>query len=292
MASSVLEDRLAYFVDRDEEMKRFCAMIEGGAKRILSVCGGEGIGKSLLMERMVHDCALRKRRTAKVVCRDTRNDALFIMRSIRDDLPVECFEAFTRCLNTVTAPSAPNVTFQINAPITVGQGMTVEGGGRVGDMSAVRVTQDLMVDRPDIARREKERLAQLTDAFVEGLRAAVQAEPAVVFIDDCQKMMPETDLWLRDELLFAVQDGPLANAYFVLLSQKQPDLKSYSFLAHQAELGPLTRDHIAAYLEKRKIDEKVRPDMVMWLWVATSGRIADIERIVQAYLEERRQASP
>lgn len=289
MPTTALEDRLAYFVDRDEELMRFLAMLDGGQRRILSVCGAEGIGKSLLMERMVHECALRKRRTAKVICRDTRNDGLFIMRSIRDDLSVECFESFTRLVNALTVPSAPNVTIQFNAPISVGQGLNIGEAGHVGDISAVKFTQDLMVDRPDIARRDAERLAQLTDAFVECLGAAVRNEPVVVFIDDCQKMTPETDLWLRDELLFAVKEGPLSNAYFVLLSQKQPDLKSCGYLTEQAQLGPLTREHIAIYLEKRRIDEPVRPDLVRMLWVVTEGRIADIERYVEAYLEERRR---
>jgi len=290
MNSAAADNRLNYFVDRDEEMTRFLSMLEGGSKRIMTVCGAEGMGKSLLMERMVHECARQKRRTSKTVCRDTRNNALFIMRSIRDDLTIECFQEFTTLANAVTAArSTPQVTVNINAPIDIAHGLTAEGQAKVGDISVVKVAQDLMAPQPDIARRWAEGLAQLTDAFVSGLRAAVKDAPAVIFIDDCQKMTPETDSWLRDELLFAVKEGSLDQAYFVLVGQNQPDLKSVSFLTQEEQLGPLSKDHIAAYLAKRSIEEPLRSDLAKMLWVVTSGRIAEIERHVEAYLNESRQ---
>jgi type II secretory pathway predicted ATPase ExeA len=290
--NSAAENRLSYFVDRDEEMTRFLAMLEGGSKRIMTVCGAEGMGKSLLMERMVHECGRRQRRTSKTVCRDTRNNALFIMRSIRDDLTVECFNEFTNLANAVTAARAtptPQVTVNINAPIDVAHGLTAEGQARVGDISVVKISQDLMAPQPDVARRWAEGLAQLTDAFVSGLRTAIKNDPVVIFIDDCQKMTPETDTWLREELLFAVQEGSLEQAYFVLVGQNQPDLKSVSFLTQEELLGPLSKDHIAAYLAKRGIDEPLRSDLAKMLWVVTQGRIAEIERHVEAYLNESRQ---
>ena len=58
--------------------------VTAGAASTIVIHGEAGIGKTFLMERMVHECAPRKLRTVKIVCRDTRNDALFIMRSIRE----------------------------------------------------------------------------------------------------------------------------------------------------------------------------------------------------------------
>ena len=284
---SWIEERLAYFVDRDDEMTHFRAMLDRGPKRILTVTGGEGIGKSLLMERMVHECALRKRRTIKIICRDTRNDALFIMRSMRDDLAVECFGEFTTVLNTVTTPIAPTVNVQINAPVTVGSGLSAGEHAQIGDISAVKVTRDLMMDRMDPARLASERLALLTDPFLRGLQAALKDTAIVVFLDDCQKMTAEADRWLRDELLFAVKEGVLPNVYFVLLSQKQPDFDAWQYLTHQAELRPLGREHITIYLEKRSIDEPLRSELASMLWIVTQGRIAEIERYVEAFLQER-----
>jgi hypothetical protein len=286
---SWVEDRLSFFVDRDEEIAQFRAMIDRGPKRILSVTGGEGLGKSLLMERMVYECALSKRRTIKIICRNTRNDALFIMRSIRDDLAVECFEEFTKLWNALAAPIAPTVSVHVNAPITVGAGLTAGRHAQLGDITGVKITQDLMMDRMDPARRGAERLALLTDPFLRGLGAALQDGSIVVFLDDCQKMTAEAEQWLRDELLFAVKEGLLSNAYFVLLSQKTPDLDAWRYLTDQAELRPLTRDCIAIYLEKRSIEEPVRTDLVSMLWVVTKGRIAEIERYVEAYLQERQR---
>ena len=290
MTAPAADFRLSFFVDRDEEMARFQELLRGGRKKVLTVQGSEGLGKSLLMERMVHECSLRGLRTSKVILRENRTDALYIMRTIRDDLGATSFDNFTALVSVATTGS-PGLTVNVsaNAPIIVGEGVQQKDNSQIGTMAAVNINvhRDLMVERLDIVRRESERLAQITDAFLEGVRAAVGKELTIVFIDDCQKMSSETERWLCDELLFSIKHDKLSNTLFVLLSRTEPDLASYNEMAQRTSLKPLSRDHVKRYLEIRNIPEGDRAGLLTVIWSLTQGTIAPITHIVEAYEQEK-----
>jgi len=145
-----------------------------------------------------------------------------------------------------------------------------------------------MADRSDeLARREKQRLGQITDAFVDGLATVVGDTPVVVFIDDCHKMTTETEIWLRAELLLAIGDDKLRNMYLVLFSQKDDTFDSWSGLVQQAQLKPFTRNDIAVYLEKRGVE--VNSDLTGVLSRYTKGRVSQVQLEVDRIIEERRR---
>ena len=95
-----MRDVLAAFVDRQAELGRFCEMLENDEKPIMIVWGDVGIGKSSLLARLIHECALRKLRRAEVFASKNRfNSYLEILRKIRDDLGPELFPNFTQLVN-------------------------------------------------------------------------------------------------------------------------------------------------------------------------------------------------
>jgi putative ribosome biogenesis GTPase RsgA len=78
-----LERRLAEFVDREDELRCFCRLLDDGGRSVMTVCGDGGVGKSSLLARMIHECALRRVRKSEVTWTDTRNhDYLGVMRKI------------------------------------------------------------------------------------------------------------------------------------------------------------------------------------------------------------------
>jgi len=70
MMERVLQKRLAEFVDRDEEMRRFRTMLKSSDKPIMVVWGEAGIGKTSLLARMIHECAVRNLRKSEIVWKD------------------------------------------------------------------------------------------------------------------------------------------------------------------------------------------------------------------------------
>lgn len=280
---------LAEFVDRTEEMARFQRMLESDDKHIMVVWGGPGLGKTSLRLRMVHECAQRKLRKAEVECGGFRTTGyLAIMRKIRDDVGVEYFNAFSDYANFLTDP---NYKPQISLNINVEGAMAVAGQAQitnasVGDIAGVVIKDNMLVlPRTDIAVPEEERMIRLTDRFIEGLGAALRDGPVVVFLDGVEKIDPDTQRWLWEELLMAVRDGRLAGAKVVLCGQTQPELdRDWRMLVEEAELRPLSLEHIEAYLEKRGVPESSRSVLAMMLMANTKGEIARIAAQVDAFL--------
>jgi len=285
--------RLAYFVDRDDETAKFLRLLDTDDKRVLTITGSEGLGKSMFMERMVHESALRGLRTAKVICRDTRNDPLFIMRSIRDDVGLDSFSEFTRLVNEATRTVDNRVDVHIHGTVNVGAGLTVESGGQVRDVVGVGIrVPDQMFERPDLARRSRELLALITDEFLRALQRATTTERIVVFVDDCQKMAPETHTWVKEELIYALQEGTLPNAFFVLLTRPTTEPPAWNQQTERSELQPLSRTHIATYLERRGVPAAEQDALARMLFLTTKGRTSEVAYWVEAYLIEKGQGQP
>lgn len=186
-----LERRLAEFVDREEEMDRFCEMLDTGEKPIMVVWGDGGVGKSSLMARMIHEVAQRKMRKAEVTWTETRNyDYLAIMRKMRDDIGVDYFESFTDLVNFFTVPQY-ELKIQVDhaASIAVAKGAQIETS-TVGDIAGIVIKDSmLVVPRSDMAVPETERMARLTDRFLEDLTVALESGPPLtVFFDAIEKM--------------------------------------------------------------------------------------------------------
>src|SRR5690242_21536972 len=97
-----MRDVLAAFVDRHDELSRFCEMLDTDEKPIMLVWGEDGIGKSSLLARLIHECGSRNLRKTEVFVSKSRfNGYLEILRKIRDDLGPDLFANFTQLVNYI-----------------------------------------------------------------------------------------------------------------------------------------------------------------------------------------------
>jgi len=291
MATELERRRLAEFVDRTDEMERFCQMLESDEKHIMIVWGDAGMGKTSLRLRMVHECAQRMLRKAEVECGGTRNTGyLAIMRKIRDDVGLQYFNPFSDYVNFLTDPNyQPKISLDINVQgmknVAVAHGAQISDSS-VGDIAGIVVKDNMLVlPRTDMAVPEEERMMRLTDRFIEGLGAALNEGKLVVFLDSLEKMAPDTDRWLWQEPLLAVREGRLTGIKFVLCAEARPQLdRDWRIFVEEAELQPLAIEHIEAYLEKRGVQEALCNGLAMYLLANTKGKISLIAEGVDAFL--------
>jgi GTPase SAR1 family protein len=289
MQTELERRRLAEFVDRTDELERFCRMLESDEKHVMIVWGDAGTGKTSLRLRMVHECAQRKLRKAEVEYGGTRTTGYQgIMRKIRDDVGLEYFNAFSDYVNFLTTPDyQPKISLNVNVQggVAVAEGAEISGA-RVGDIAGVVVKDNMLVlPRTDIAVPEEERMVRLTDRFIEGLSAALKEGTLVVFLDSVEKMSPSDERWLWEEPLLAVREGRLTGIKFVLCAQEQPQLdRDWRIFVEEAELQPLGLEHIEAYLEKRGVEEEQRKALAIMLLGNTKGKISLIAEQVDSFL--------
>lgn len=288
MAISLEERRLREFVNRINEMRRFCEILDGDDKPIMVVWGESGIGKSSLLSRMQHECAQRKLVKAEIVCKETRtNDHVAIMRKIRDDVGVEHFREFTDLVNFFTDPTyQPKIEVNVNLQGTLS--VAEKAGIRdssVGDIAGVVIKDNMFVTpRPDLTIPEPERVLRLTERFLQGLKKAAEQTPLVIFIDEVEKLSPSTEKWLWEELLDILRNNTLPGVRFVLCGQKEPELdRDWRLFVESAQLRPLALEHIATYLVNRGVKDEGN-QLAMLLLASTNGKIAKIAEMVDAFL--------
>ena len=283
--------RLAEFVDRIDEVERFCRMLESDEKHVMIVWGDAGMGKTSLRLRMVHECAQRQLRKAEVECGGTRTTGYQgIMRKIRDDVGLQYFNAFSDYVNFLTTPDyqpriSLNVSVQGMGSVDVARGAQISGA-KVGDIAGLVIKDNMLVlPRTDIAVPEEERMMRLTDRFIEGLSAALNEGMLVVFLDAVEKMSLTDGRWLWEELLLAMREGRLTGIKFVLCAQDRPQLdRDWRIFVEEAELQPLALEHIEAYLEKRGVEEAQREALAIMLLGNTKGKISLIAEQVDSFL--------
>ena len=289
---SEMERRLAEFVDREAEMRTFCEVIEAGVRPIMVVWGDGGLGKSSLLARMIHECALRNLRKAEVVWTDTRNhDYLSIMRKLRDDLGPLFFQLFTDLVNYFTVPKY-DLQVRVSGSISVAQGAGIEGS-TVGDIGGVIIKDSMIVvPRGDIGVSENDRMIRLTDCFMNELEAAIDGVPVVVFFDAVEKMATETHRWVWGELLRAVPSRGLRNIRFVLCGRNRPDLsdRDMQLQVEEAELHPLELIHIMEYLAKRGVEEAHREPLA-YAAMGKRDNLLEIAKMVDSYFVFKRKMS-
>ena len=291
MPNPLIERRLREFVDRDQELAAFTSMLESDERPIMIVWGEAGIGKTSLLMRMVHECAIRKLRKSEVVWKDTSpHDYLAVMRKIRDDVGPEHFAAFTDLVNFYhEAGYQPKlqVTVALQGSVSVANGLAVQGGSTVGDVAAV-VIKDSMFQFPriDLGIPEAERRARLTERFIDDLKRVLSTEPLVVLLDTVEKMSPDTEKWLWEEVLDAVRTGTLTNIRFVLCGQKPPPRdRDWELFILAAGLKPLARGDIAAYIKKRspEIDAGSLDNLSLMVLGVSNGNPSMVASMLDAF---------
>jgi hypothetical protein len=290
--SFVPRKRLANFVNREAEMARFGEMLADPDAHVFVVWGPGGVGKSSLKDKMWHEVASQGLLKSEVEWTDTRNhDMIAITRKIRDDLGPLAFSTFTELMNSYTDPVARHelkLTIEGQPTIAVAPRANFTDS-RAGDIAGIMV-KDLMLPEPlrDMQAAANDRRIQLTDAFIEGVAAALADQTAVVFFDATEKMASETEKWVWGDLLPAACDGRMGNAKFVLCGRGRPEAARLLAEAIEVrELRPLTRDYVHAYLQRRGVEEERCAALADMLFVVTEGNLFELAAHVEGYLRFR-----
>jgi hypothetical protein len=290
--SSELERRLSEFVDRDQEMARFCALLDSPGKLVLSVTGPGGIGKSSLMARMIHEIAVRGLSKVEIIYTDDNlPEFMAILRKCRDDIDVAAFGPFTALINYYTVP---RYTLDVNlhgGTINVGNNMTVTDGATVGNISGIVIDKMITSPRSDLDVSEAERRTTLTNQFVQCLaEGAKSRKQIVILIDAAEKMNEGTGRWLWDALIGAIADAKIDNIRFAVFGRTKPTIDRWKKqLVDFAELQPLAIPDIELYLEKRGVGAQHRAALAQMVFAISKGNPLDIATHVDLFLELQEQ---
>jgi hypothetical protein len=289
------ERLLAQFVDRSAEMALFAKVLDSNELPIMVVSADAGMGKTSLMMRMVHECALRGLLKAELEWSSLDVlDYMSVMRKLRDSLGVDHFGAFTDLINYYTDTNyTPRLDVNVNVQgscVQVASGAQIIGSS-VGDIAGVVLRDNMIVvQRPDITVPIEVRREQLTQRFLQGLAGLSADLKVVLFFSVTEKMSDLTYQWLWEQLLKPVVDGALSNVRAILLGQRPPpaDQDLAAFVAY-AELKPLGVDDIDAYIAKRAagaaaISDETRRELAKMLALMTRGRPADVSSAVDLYM--------
>jgi len=289
------ERLLAQFVDRSTEMALFAQVLDSNERPIMVVSADAGMGKTSLMMRMVHECALRGLLKAELEWSSLDViDYMWVMRKLRDSLGVDHFGAFTDLISYYTDTNyTPRLDINVNLQgdsIHVAGGAQISGSS-VGDIAGVVLRDNMIVvQRPDIAVSIEVRREQLTQRFIHGLEKLSAERKVVLFFSVTEKMSDLTYQWLWEQLLKPVVDGALPNVRAILLGQRPPpaDQDLATFVAH-AQLKPLGVNDIDAYIAKRvvgkiEISEERRRGMAEIMADLTNGHPFEVASAVDKYL--------
>lgn len=260
------ERQLALFVDRSDEMDRFKKVLDTDVKPIMVVKAEAGMGKTSLLMRMVHECALRGLLKAEVVWSDTDVlDYMSVMRKLRDALGVEHFATFTDLINYYTDDNyQPRLEININLQgnVQVAGGAQISGS-TVGDIAGVVLRDNnFTIPRQDIPVPDEVRRERLTERFLQGLESLSAQQQLVLFFNATERMSELTQQWLWGQFLKPVV-GKELNVRAVLLGDGKrpppnvPQLVNY--LDH-VELKPLGKDDVLAYIGKRTAHDATMTD--------------------------------
>jgi hypothetical protein len=293
----ILEQKLARFVDRSAEMENFIRMLEDASwpRPIMIVWGDGGMGKSSLILRMKHECSLREINKAHVEWRELRaDDYLAVMRHIRDDIGAGHFAEFTQTVNFFTDPQATQkfeLIVNAQGAISVADNVVVKDSGHIGSITGVAI-RDLMINIPraDLGISDSERMARLTDKFLQDLNLLAAERPVVIFLDALEKATETTRAWVWTELLASVRDGRIGNVKFVIGGRTPPAIdEKWRSLIEEAQLLPLQRDHIREYLIKRNFSSTEVDGASEWILAGSSGCPLTVANMVDAFLRRREQ---
>ncbi|MBA7693237.1 hypothetical protein ES703_101815 [subsurface metagenome] len=252
---------LKQFVNRTREVAGFENLLSDKTKRIMCISGPGGIGKSVLLSRMMEKCAERKLDWVQIEWEDSRHfNYLDVMREIRKATDPTLFQLFNDRVNFYTVP---NYEMKITLDAGPIQNVEVLKGGQI-KQSGVTVhightveIKDSMINvqRPDRDVTKNEIVIGMTNAFMPCFKALTSERPLVIFLDALEKADKLTNAWIWDELLTRVRDEELRNLLVILSGRNtfEPDPTFFDSSEVYA-LKPFKSEHILDYLEKRGLD--------------------------------------
>ena len=251
------ENYLRYFIDRVQEVDGFKKIIKNLKTRVMCIYGPEGIGKSILLSKMMKECEKQGIRWNYTEWSDrSRYGYLDLMRKIRDETSPSKFELFNDQVNFYTKEQ---YDLKIKLEGDAIQNVNVLQGGEI-QKSGVDVHVGHKVEIKDLGsnalRRDQdgsdcEMIIELTRAFMSCLQDAVRESFLVIFLDALEKADEPTKSWIRKEFLEPIRDEKISNMIVVLASREKFELNTSFFECTQEhKLRPFQTDHIQEYLSR------------------------------------------
>ena len=263
------EQVLHRFVDRREALTWFRHLVDepSGAQRAMWIHGQSGIGKSMLLSRLIKECCERDVRWLHAEWRDTRRFGyLDLMRRLRDEAGRdELFQLFNDQVNHFTSRD-----YDVRVKVDLGdiQNVRVLEDGRIQGGSGAQINvghhiDDLRINviRPDFDAEDRHIRIELTRAFVPCLQALARESPVVLLLDALEKADDATMTWIVEELLERLSRGELENVLLVLAGQVAPadsDQLRFDRCMRTWELKPLKPADVEELLRKDLDEEQAR----------------------------------
>lgn len=249
---------LRSFVDRSREVRHFEGMLGGGPVRILAIQGPGGVGKSLLVDRMLDVCARRGIRPIRIEWDDSqRYNYLDIMRQVRDQTEISLFDLFTDRVNYYTKSE-----YELKINLTGGniEHVKILEGGEIREAGVtIHVGHNIEITdsaisalRPDRDLQQDEVVIELTRTFMPCLRAVASQGPVCLFLDALEKADHLTLNWIVRHVLGAIRDQTILNLTAVISGRESVDLETSFFdCSEVCALKPFQLDDVLDYLEAR-----------------------------------------
>jgi len=294
MALKIPNERiLQHFVDRIQEMKHFQGVLGGGEHRVLWIHGPGGIGKSLLLSRMMDECKKQEVPWSRVEWTASRlYDYLLLMREIRDQCQQpELFQLFNDRVNHLTKPDYTvrveldlgdirNVEVLRDGTLAHG-GNEIHIGNKIEDLHLPAFQTDR--DDDDVGRR-----TELTEAFFRCYEALLREGPRVLFLDGVERAEaePVTMAWIQEELIDRVCDGALEGLTVVVAGRNEVEVDPAHFYTMRTfRLKPFEVKDIEEYLRRRGIEGDLSQLARAVMAGAGEGSPAQVAQVTNAFLQ-------
>jgi tetratricopeptide (TPR) repeat protein len=254
ISHSVSAAILQWFVDREEELRRFREMLTGRDPiQVLVVEGPYGIGKTWLLSRL-HGEADAQALPASAVdfSFGEAHDDLWMVHRAAVALGSHHFEALNKTLEDVTklevvlkvesSPGSGSVTFHGDAEVH----------GDVAGRDIIKGnTFYLQADSPVIRRIWQDRI---NEAFFEDLARLGLASGAIFLFDSFELATNEASVWVKNRLLERIGEGKLPGVRVVIACEQVPNLPSAwpGLVEELPPLGPLPAADVRKYLKDKR----------------------------------------
>ena len=263
---------LREFVDRKPILTAFREMLErpNGQRRVMWVYGGGGMGKSILLSRMMQECRERNIRWLHAEWRDTeRYSYLALMRRLRDvSRRLDLFSLFNDQVNRFTQRGYPSeikvdlgrisdIHILENGSITQGE-VEIHVGHVIKDLNITVVREDFDVE-------DRNARTELTRAFFPCLEVLVGDRPMVLMLDALEKAHRSTMAWIFEELLDRLGGNRLVNVLVVLAGRENvsdQDLSRFHHCLQPYPLDLLQAEDIREFLRRREFTDAEIPILV------------------------------
>lgn len=248
------------FVNRDEELARYRAMLDGQrTHRLLTVGADEGWGKTWLLHHMRLESQRRGWPVASLdLNHDQAEDEIKFLMELRGQMAGPALARMDEALQTHRSRYQVTLVKPEGAP---SGGETISGsdvriGGDVvgGDKVVVNFTGGEDPVERNALRRD------LTQAFFSGLKALPPPTRAALLLDTYEAVKTETRQWLEDELFPALRADEITSLVVVAAGTTVPEFsaREWRLTVDATQLdAPLPEDSVREYwLNRRRLPEE------------------------------------